>query len=141
MLVIVTGLGFIVIRAGQTWVPPAPLTATSTIERLPRVSYPQPDQVVLSPLTVTGEAPGNWFFEASLPVKLLDASGQQLAVAPAQAQGDWMTTNYVPFQATLTFATSTVASSTIGTLIIAKDNPSGLPENDQQMAIPIRFLP
>jgi spore germination protein GerM len=54
----------------------------------------------------------------------------------AQAQGDWMTTNFVPFSSTLTFSTPTTPT---GILVLQKDNPSGLPENDAEIRIPVRF--
>src|SRR3989338_525403 len=94
-------------------------TPTATPHTMIRVTSPQPNAVVKSPLTVKGEARGNWYFEASFPVKLLDANGNQLAIIPAQAQGEWMTTNFVPFQGTLTFSTPTTAT---GTLVFEKDN-------------------
>lgn len=111
-------------------------TATST-DSVPRIAQPQPNMVVTSPLVVAGEAPGNWFFEASLPVSIVDSAGRVLAVVPAQAQGDWMTTDYVPFETALTFAVPT--STATGFVVVAKDNPSGLPELDRDIRIPIRF--
>jgi len=93
------------------------------------------DQVT-SPLTITGRARGYWYFEASFPVKLLDGDGNQLAIQPAQAQGDWMTEDFVPYSVTLTFPTP---STPTGTLILMKDNPSGLPENDDYLSIPVIF--
>lgn len=91
---------------------------------------------VSSPLVVSGRARGNWYFEASFPVKLLDGNGNALVVTPAQAQGDWMTTNYVPFSVTLTFPTPATAT---GTLILQKDNPSGEPQYDDFVSIPVTF--
>jgi len=55
---------------------------------------------------------------------------------PAQAQGDWMTTEFVPFEAVLEFA---VPQTEFGTLILEKDNPSGLPQNADSISIPVRF--
>lgn len=97
---------------------------------------PKPNAVVQSPLMVTGAARGNWYFEASFPVKLLDANGNVLVQTPAQAQGEWMTTEFVPFSVKLAFETPT---TTTGTLVLQKDNPSGLPEYDNALYIPIRF--
>lgn len=97
---------------------------------------PLPDQVITSPLVVTGQARGNWYFEASFPVTLLDANGKVLAQVPAQAQGEWMVTTYVPFSVTLTFAKPTTAT---GTLVLQKDNPSGLPQNANELRIPVKF--
>jgi hypothetical protein len=100
------------------------------------VESPEAEAVVTSPLEVRGEAKGNWFFEGSLPVKLEDGNGEVLALAPAQAEGDWMTESMVGFHTTLTFSEST---TTDGVLVVAKDNPSGLPEYDQEIRIPVRF--
>lgn len=97
---------------------------------------------VSSPLTVTGEARGTWMFEASLPLKIVDAADNVIAQAPGQAQPDprtgeinWMTADYVPFRATLMFAAPQTALNTF--LVIEKDNPSGLPENAGEIRIPI----
>ena len=100
------------------------------------VTYPRANQLVSSPLTVTGEARGIWYFEASFPVRLLDGNGQELVVAPAQAQGEWMTENFVPFAVTLNFPPP---STPTGKLILQKDNPSGDPARDEQIEIPVRF--
>ena len=96
-----------------------------------------PDNMLIqSPLTVTGKARGTWYFEASFPIELRDGNDVLLAQTPAQAQGDWMTINSVPFSATLTFTTPT---TTQGTLILRKDNPSGEPQDDDQLVIPVTF--
>jgi len=101
-----------------------------------QVTQPLPNVVVTSPLVVTGEAPGSWYFEASFPVRLLDGDGNQIAQAPAQAQGDWMTSDPVPFIATLTFNPPATAT---GTLVLEKDNPSGLPQNAGSIEVPVTF--
>ena len=101
-----------------------------------QVSSPQANQVVTSPLVVTGQARGPWYFEASFPVRLLDANGKVLAATTARAQSDWMTTDFVPFKATLTFD---APSTPTGTLVLANDNPSGLPANADSRSVPIRF--
>ena len=97
---------------------------------------PQYGDLVSSPLKVSGKARGSWFFEGSMPMTLKDDQGKILAQTPAHADGDWMTTNYVPFSATLTFDPGTAQS---GVLIISKDNPSGDPANASSVAIPVRF--
>jgi hypothetical protein len=100
------------------------------------VTVPTQGQTVTSPMTVTGKAKGNWFFEANLPVTLKDQNGKVLAQKGAQAQGDWMTTDYVNFTTVLEFTTP---ETQYGVLLIQKDNPSGLTENDASYAIPVRF--
>lgn len=101
-----------------------------------RLESPRPNQVVSSPMLIKGQARGNWYFEASFPAKLLDANGNQLAIMPIQAKGEWMTTDFVPFEATMIFPTPTTST---GTLVLEKDNPSGLPEHDDRLIVPVRF--
>ncbi len=69
-----------------------------------KTDNPRPNQEVENPLFVKGEARGNWYFEASFPVKLFDDNDFLLGVIPAQALGDWMTEDFVAFSATLLFA-------------------------------------
>ncbi|MBX4181641.1 GerMN domain-containing protein [Candidatus Parcubacteria bacterium] len=101
-----------------------------------RITSPKVNDTIGSPVTVTGEAKGTWYFEASFPVKILDANGKVLGQGPAQAQGDWMTTNFVPFTATINFTTPTTST---GTVVFEKDNPSGLPENADEVRVPVKF--
>jgi hypothetical protein len=100
------------------------------------VSAPYINAKVSSPLTISGTARG-WYFEASFPVEIRNASGTIIGQGPAQAQGDWMTSDFVPFVATISFPAQPKGSS--GTIILRKDNPSGLPENDQSLSIPVTF--
>lgn len=123
----------------STYTTPATSTTTvptSTSTEMVRVSEPLDNALVKSPVVVKGTARGNWYFEASFPIKVLDGNGKVLGTAPAQAQGDWMTTNFVPFSLSLPFASSTTAT---GTIVLQKDNPSGLPANDAEIRIPVRF--
>jgi hypothetical protein len=113
-----------------------PPREAAAIPDLIELRTPLPGAILLSPLTLEGRARGSWFFEASFPVYLLDADGDTIAVMPAQAEGEWMTQAFVPFKATLTF---TPPASPTGTLILAKDNPSGLPEHAAELRVPIRF--
>jgi hypothetical protein len=134
-------VAFVLMGAGCYAEPAAPAPApapqpTATTDARISVTSPTANQVVTSPLVVTGKARGSWYFEASFPAKLVDADGHVLAQAPAQAQGDWMTEDFVPFSVSLTFVKPATAT---GTLILSKDNPSGLPQNDASVSIPVRF--
>lgn len=102
-------------------------------QNLIRAEEPDAGDVIASPLTITGEARGTWFFEASFPVKLIGEDGTVLAQGAAQAIGEWMTEDFVPFTSTLTF----IASPQNATLVLMKDNPSGLPANDDELRIPV----
>lgn len=110
-----------------------------------KVQTPLVESLVSSPLNISGEARGNWFFEASFPVVLVDWDGVVVAEGVAEAQGEWMTESFVPFVASLEFINPYNSGDPDfmkkGTLILRKDNPSGLPENDDALEIPIKFAP
>lgn len=124
--------------------------ATARKSQLPKVTYsytskkgvsvkvytPISESQLNSPAVIMGEVPGNWSFEASFPVKLLDAKGNVIAQTPAQLLGDWMTDKPVPFTAKLTFAS---APSGEGKLLLQKDNPSGLEANDDSVSVPVKL--
>ena len=101
-----------------------------------RIFTPRPNQTIHSPLVVQGEARGTWFFEASFPVRLFDGNGKEISLGIAQAQDEWMTESFVPFKTELTFENPATAT---GTLVLEKDNPSGLPEHADELRVPIRF--
>ncbi len=120
--------------------PPTPTpTSSSTKNDLIRLDTPLPNQIITSPLIIKGQARGTWFFEASFPVSLTDASGKILAQGIAQAKSNWMTTEFVPFEAALTFTLDKKIANTTGTLILRKDNPSGLSEHDDALRVPVMF--
>lgn len=118
------------VSEGQTTTQPSPQSDLITI------LSPTPNQLITSPLKLSGEARGNWYFEATAPVVLNDANGKQIAEGYITANGEWMTTEFVAFTGTLTFPKPTTAT---GELIFQKNNPSGLPENDDQITVPVRF--
>ncbi len=105
---------------------------------LVKLTSPTDGQEIQSPLTVEGEASGSWFFEGDFPVILTDWDGRIIAQGIATAEGDWMTENYVPFKATLEFTPDTTVSNR-GSLILKKDNPSGLPQYDDAFEITVFF--
>lgn len=98
---------------------------------------PEPDQVIESPLVIRGEAKGTWFFEGDFPVILTDWNGLIIAETYATALDDWMTEDFVAFEATLDFDKPDFGER--GSLILQKDNPSGLPEHDDAYEITIFF--
>lgn len=93
---------------------------------------------VSSPIELTGEALGVWFFEGTFPYRLQTESGDVLASGAVEAEGDWMTTDFVPFGASIEYD---VATETPGRLVLMNDNPSGLPENDASLTIPLTLSP
>jgi len=105
------------------------------------VFSPLAGQIIKSPLTVTGRARGNWFFEASFPVQLAVGDGIVIAQTPAQAKGDWMTNDFVPFEAKIDFEYTFGRDRMPAILVLKKDNPSGLPQYDKNISIPIVLIP
>jgi hypothetical protein len=117
--------------------PELPQEITAEYKDLVTVTTPLPGDSITSPLEIKGEARGQWFFEASFPVILTNWDGLIIAQGIATADGDWMTTEFVPFTATLEFTKPEYNER--GTLILQKDNPSGLPEHDDAFEFAIRF--
>jgi len=102
-----------------------------------RADSPRPNQAIESPLIIGGEARGYWFFEADFPVVLTNWDGLIIAEGIARTKKEWMTEDFVQFEARLEFEKP--QNSNKGTLILRKDNPSGLPENDDALEIPVIF--
>lgn len=103
---------------------------------LVRVHAPLSNSMVKSPLLVQGQARGVWFFEASFPVSIVDGNGNVLGRGIAKADADWMTEKFVPFQTIVEFKTPITKE---GTLVLEKDNPSGLAEHDNKLYVLVRF--
>ncbi len=101
-----------------------------------QVDNPRPNQQISSPLKITGRARGTWFFEATFPIELLDESGKSLGTSVATAKREWMTEEFVPFTAELQFEKP---STKKGKLVIKNANPSGLPENEKVLSMPVEF--
>ncbi len=141
-LVLAASLGLVIGCQNPAVSPDQPITPQANMP-LPapcaaaiQVVSPQPNDTVGSPLTVSGQARGTWYFEASFPVRLFDVAMNELAVAPAQAQGDWMTEEFVPFEVTLPAFTT---DGQLGYLFLEKDNPSDEIDLSCSIVIPVRF--
>ncbi|MEP6260630.1 MAG: Gmad2 immunoglobulin-like domain-containing protein [Gillisia sp.] len=101
-----------------------------------RVENPQRGQLVTSPLKITGEARGYWFFEANATVELLDGNMNQISETYTTAMGEWMTEDWVPFSGTLAFEKPATEN---GFLVLHKANPSGLKEHEMSDTIQVKF--
>lgn len=117
-------------------VPPQCDFAPCPKEDLIQVETPRANEIISSPLVIKGKARGAWFFEASFPVNLYDGNGQLLAATTAQAKEDWTSEDFVPFEAKLEFLPPETGK---GTLVLEKDNPSGLAENADELRMPVFF--
>lgn len=109
------------------------------------LNSPVPLGVINSPLMLSGEARGYWFFEADFPVVLTNWDGLIIAEGIATAGDEWMTEDFVSFTSTLEFVNPYNEGDPDfmknGALILQRDNPSGLPENDDALEVPIRYAP
>jgi hypothetical protein len=107
---------------------PPPLSSRVTILK------PAAGAAVGKTFAVEGEAPGNWYFEASFPIQVRDGEGNVIGRGIAQAQSDWMTTALVPFKAEVTLSGEYTGPAR---LILLRDNPSGLPEHDDAIEVEV----
>ncbi len=98
------------------------------------VDVPTPGASVGKSFTVSGKARGGWYLEASFPLEVLSSTGTQLLIQPVQAQGEWMTPEFVPFSSMISIPAWYTGAAT---LILHNDNPSGMPENAASISIPI----
>jgi len=131
LAIIIVGLiGIIVFLPRPTERPPTPIP-----DVIPLIKA---GQEIASPLLVEGSAKGTWFFEASFPIKITDEQGNVLGTSFVQAQSDWMTEDLVPFEGEISFISKTGGK---GFLVFAKDNPSGLPQNDKEFRLPVILKP
>ncbi|MEI7511889.1 MAG: Gmad2 immunoglobulin-like domain-containing protein [Candidatus Uhrbacteria bacterium] len=101
-----------------------------------RLTTPVTGSKIPRPLLLAGEARG-WYFEGSFPVRILNQYGVRIAQGFVEADGDWMTTDWVPFVGQLDYPAQ--PAGTKGTIVLSKDNPSGLPEHDASISVPIIF--
>ena len=117
---------------------PTTPTGTTSPDGHVVVMSPAPNATITSPFVVQGAVTGGgWFFEATFPIKVLDANGTVIGQGLAQAKSDWMSTGTVPFSASITFTKPATAT---GTIVFTKDNPSANPVNNgQPFDIPIVF--
>lgn len=111
---------------------PVPVSKTDLI----KIESLHDGDSIQSPLIVSGQARGNWFFEASFPIKILDKDGKVIGQGHAEAQAEWMTGNFVPWKAVISFI---APASGKGEVVFMKDNPSGLPEHDAEVRLTVLF--
>ena len=115
---------------------PAPV-AEAGIPDLITVTAPTIGASVTSPLVITGEARGYWFFEATFGIEVRNASGTVIAEHYAEALSEWMTEEFVPFRGEISFPAQPAGST--GSVVLKRANASGDPERDQELVIPVTF--
>ncbi|HRH26503.1 MAG TPA: hypothetical protein PLF31_03510 [Candidatus Paceibacterota bacterium] len=121
--------------------------ATST----PTITSPRQGQEIMAGFVVRGMSPGYWFFENTAGLELVSASGTVLyqTYASVDEGYSWMTEDVVPWTGKLSFDLSEIKTKlglpasleTIDAFLVFKnDNPSGLPENDKSIRIPVEIM-
>lgn len=101
-----------------------------------KISTPRSGQKIKSPILISGEAVGSWYFEGEIPVILYNAQSEEIIRGNAKAKGDWMTDQLVPFELLLEYDQPVTSA---GTLTLRKNNPSGQDALNQSIEIPVRF--
>jgi hypothetical protein len=91
-----------------------------------------PEKISL-PLTINGTVKGNWFFEGSFPVYLINDKDEILSVGLAKTDDEWMTDATIPFHVTI----PTFDYTGSGSILFKKDNPSDDPQHDRSYRIPV----
>jgi hypothetical protein len=102
------------------------------------IFYPQKNEIISSPLTITGKVSGNgWIgFEAQTgTVSLQDKNGNELAFGILTAKEEWMQ-KVIDFETTLSFVS---LEEQDGQLIFHNENPTGESERDKIFILPVRF--
>lgn len=100
---------------------------------------PAENALIDNPLIITGSAPGNWFFEWVAPVTIVNRNGLILWDWYISAIGEWMTTGMVDFSGLIVYNRDPITPYPYWWIILNRDNPSGMPENDAWIEIPILF--
>lgn len=106
------------------------------------INSPVKDAIITSPISISGRARGTWFFEGSFPMQVYDSNNKLLGIStakfsPKSESDTWMTENFVDFCGEIKFSQPATDS---GYILFKKDNPSGLPQNDESFKLPIKFL-
>jgi hypothetical protein len=114
-----------------TETPAEPAAVTEPTVELATVTTPASGATVTSPLQVSGVAPANWFFENQFPVRLLDANGTEIAMAPATPRINWTEPGPKEYDAELTFTATGPAI-----LVLEEDMP-GEGNEPRQVRIPV----
>lgn len=104
------------------------------IAELIQVGELSANDTIKSPVVITGNARGVWFFEGSFPVILKDKNHQILTQTSAIATENWMTSGLVPFESSITFNSS---ASGQGYLVFKASNASGQSENERGYILPV----
>lgn len=97
---------------------------------------PKPYERVELPIKIKGGAKGTWFFEASFPLKLVNQRGNVIISSYVMTDEEWMREDFISFETEMT-SDQIAGGASPYYLVLEKANPSGLPENADELSIPI----
>ena len=97
---------------------------------------PDLSKKIQSPLKIKGKIDSSYFFLFVFPITLKDANGKILSTTVTHAESEWTQPGLIPFSTIIIFKTPETPQ---GKLILSKDNPSGLPENDATIEFEVSF--
>lgn len=117
----------------------APQTSSPPSENPSEVTVlePKAGSTVKSPFVIKGQAPGSWLFEGQTIARLERTDGTIITQSILLAESEWMTVEQVNFSGSMKFTKP--AGVTEVNLVIVKENPSGLPENDDSFIVPLKL--
>lgn len=139
IVLLVSMLGCRLFKPGPTPDPtPEPFNG---IEGVIEITNLKRNQVICADgqVTIEGRARGWWYFEATFPVDILDTHGQPIGQHYAEAQGEWMTNDFVPFKAVVKFREPQGLN---GSIVFHRSDPSGGFEGNgrpRKYVMPVRF--
>lgn len=87
-------------------------------------------------VTVMGTVPSSWVFEDNFPISVEDPEGNDVMAGYAKSYGDSMSQDKVDFSGSIKCIGVNCYSGDVF-LVIHKENPSGLTENDDSVRIPL----
>lgn len=122
----------------ETPIPSVTPTPTVKARQRPTPNLYLANDSISSPVTIKGEVPPGWMFEGSFPVLLTDSDGVILYQTKGVEiiPGSWQSGENASFSATLKFNTTKKE----GLIVLKKDNPSGLSENDDSYSTSVKLI-
>lgn len=100
------------------------------------VTQPELGATITSPVTVTGQAPGTWFFEAVLQFEILSDDGGVVGEEIFVTDEMWMTEDLLDFSLEIEFDSP---DANLGFIKVIKHDVSDIPRNKNFFYWPISF--
>ncbi|EKE05712.1 MAG: hypothetical protein ACD_19C00182G0040 [uncultured bacterium] len=91
--------------------------------------------IITSPLEIIGNIDRNWTWEATFSIEIIDSNEKSLNTVPVSVIFNDEQSQTGSFSVLIPFTTKTDN----GFVVIHADNPSGLPQNDKSIKIPVKF--